>query len=312
MKSLAFCLIIVALVVFFMPAMVNATTHTVSSGETLTSIAQRYGTTVESLKRANNLSSDFIREGQRLTIPGQTQSGDLYVVQWGETLSGIADKFGVSVSQIKSANNLSSDFIREGQRLAIPGHYPPPTYTTTTTTTYTRPTSTVDIPDEHKQQKPAVFEFSKYLPPPLASELDIIEETHEFTEEVVEVPSEKSELINSILNSALSYLGTPYVYGGIDRSGFDCSGLVYRVFGDHGIDLPRSVTGLETAGQEIEKQDLEPGDLLIFYDPKHVGIYIGGGRFIHSSSYRNRGVIVSSLERDAYASRYQMARRVIF
>ena len=294
---------------FVSVSLIFARVHTVTSGETLTSIARRYNTSIDELKRLNNLSSDMIREGQRLTIPNNYQQGDLYVVKWGETLSGLSSKFNVSIQSIKNANNLTSDMIREGQRLAIPGHYPPPV--SHQTTTYTVQTSTIDIPSEEKQTRPVLYLFSVYIPPPEVDEISNLKEEIPETTHVV-YTSDKSEQVNNILNDALSYIGIPYVYGGIDRSGFDCSGLVYRVFKDHGIDLPRTVTGMESVGIEVLYEDLQPGDLLIFYDPKHVGIYIGNGRFIHSSSYRNRGVVISSLERESYASRYQSARRIIY
>jgi len=300
--------IITILFLLISVSLVFARTHTVASGETLTSIARIYNTSIDELKRINNLSSDMIREGQRLTIPNNYQQGDLYVVKWGETLSGLSSKFNVTIQAIKNANNLTSEMIREGQRLAIPGHYPPPV---SHQTTYTPPTSTINIPAEEKQTRPVLYLFSAYLPPPAAVEIE------DFEEEIADVStvvytSDKSEQVNNILDAALSYIGIPYVYGGIDRSGFDCSGLVFRVFKDHGIDLQRTVTGMESDGIEVTYENLQPGDLIIFYNPKHVGIYIGNGRFIHSSSYRNRGVVISSLDRESYSSRYHSARRVIY
>lgn len=287
-----------------------ALTHTVKLGETLTSISRMYGIPVSQIKSANNLASDMIVEGQRLTIPSSSSgSGDLYVVKSGETLSGLASRFQTTVQAIKSANNLSSDFIREGQRLVIPGRFPPPRQNTE----QQRPpvNTNIVIPNEEKTARPAVIEFSAVSPEPLAR---IAQET-ETADVYVEIPllsTEKTELIKSILNSAISYLGSPYVYGATGNGGFDCSGLVFRVFADNGIDLPRTVTDMESSGIEAPKESLMPGDLLIFDDPKHVGIYLGSGRFIHSSSYRNRGVIISSLERESYSSRFIKARRIVY
>jgi len=122
---------------------------------------------------------------------------------------------------------------------------------------------------------------------------------------------EDSSLAGVILADAMSFLGTPYQYGGTGPTGFDCSGLVYRVFGDNGVDLPRTVTGMESMGVAVAVEELEPGDLLIFYSPKHVGIYIGDGNFIHSSSWQDRGVIITSLEQENYTRRYSSARRVL-
>ena len=123
--------------------------------------------------------------------------------------------------------------------------------------------------------------------------------------------ADSADPVDSILEDALSYLGTPYVYGGTDSCGFDCSGLAYRVFADNGIPLPRTVSGMESVGEPVDAENLEPGDLLIFYSPKHVGIYLGEGEFIHCSSWQDRGVVVTSLEQANYARRYSSARRVL-
>ncbi|MBN1620588.1 LysM peptidoglycan-binding domain-containing protein [candidate division WOR-3 bacterium] len=294
----------------FATGVLNSLTHTVKLGETLTSISRMYSISVSEIKSANNLSSDMIVEGQRLTIPSQSSgSQNLYVVKSGETLSGLASRFQTTVRAIKNANNLSTDFIREGQRLVIPGRYPPPQQTTT----QQRPPVNVNIviPNEEKKAGTAIIEFSVVFPDPSVSI------RHSAAAEVViqEKPilaTEKTELIKSILNSAISYLGSPYVYGATGNGGFDCSGLVFRVFAENGLDLPRTVTDMEKIGIEVPKESLAPGDLLIFNDPKHVGIYLGSGRFIHSSSYRNRGVIISSLDRESYSTRYVTARRVVY
>lgn len=118
-------------------------------------------------------------------------------------------------------------------------------------------------------------------------------------------------IADSIISDAMAYLGVPYVYGGTGASGFDCSGLAYRVFGDNGIDLPRTVSGMESIGEPVEREDLIPGDLLIFHDPSHVGLYMGDGEFIHCSSYLDRGVVITALSQPNYDRRYHSARRVL-
>ncbi len=120
-----------------------------------------------------------------------------------------------------------------------------------------------------------------------------------------------SVIVESILRDAVSYLGVPYVFGGTDSNGFDCSGLAWRVFNDNGIPLPRTVSAVETLGIAVDREDLQPGDLLIFNNPKHTGIYLGEGDFIHCSSYLDRGVVITPLSHSNYARRYSCARRVI-
>lgn len=119
-------------------------------------------------------------------------------------------------------------------------------------------------------------------------------------------------LIDSILTDAVSYLGAPYVYGGTDGSGFDCSGLAWRVFNDNGVELPRTVSAMEGMGVPVNRDELLPGDILIFQSPTHTGIYLGDGEFIHCSSYQDRGVVITPLSHSNYSRRYSGARRVIF
>ncbi|MFO7626271.1 MAG: C40 family peptidase [Candidatus Fermentibacteraceae bacterium] len=119
------------------------------------------------------------------------------------------------------------------------------------------------------------------------------------------------DLACAIVSEAISHVGTPYVWGGTDSSGFDCSGLVYRVFGDNGVPLPRTAGAMASAGTEVSRDSLLPGDLLIFQNPGHVGIYIGDGNFIHSSSYRNIGVTVTPVDQSNYVRRFVSAVRVL-
>jgi len=129
----------------------------------------------------------------------------------------------------------------------------------------------------------------------------------------VQMPSgeDSSSLVESILSEAISFLGVPYVYGGTDSTGFDCSGLAWRVFNDNGISLPRTVSAMETVGVAVDREDLLPGDLLIFDNPKHTGIFLGDGEFIQCSSYLDRGVIITPLSHPNYSRRYSSARRII-
>ena len=116
---------------------------------------------------------------------------------------------------------------------------------------------------------------------------------------------------SDIVATAKQYLGTGYVYGGASPSGFDCSGYTMYVYSQHGYSLPHSATsqwqsGIGTRVYSISA--LQVGDLVCFNDPSrnagkacsHAGIYIGDGQFIHSSSSRSGGVIISSLTSGYY------------
>lgn len=105
--------------------------HTVSSGETLSSIANRYGVTVTRLKRSNRLTSNTLHIGDKLEIPAREQprasssgvrapQSKIHVVRTGETLSEIAESYGIGLSKVRTANGLRSNNLRVGQRLVIP------------------------------------------------------------------------------------------------------------------------------------------------------------------------------------------------
>jgi cell wall-associated NlpC family hydrolase len=107
---------------------------------------------------------------------------------------------------------------------------------------------------------------------------------------------------------AMRYLGTPYVWGGASPSGFDCSGLVMYVFAQIGVSLPHSSYAQYGMGSPVSRADLQPGDLVFFNGLGHVGIYVGGGSFIHAP-HTGDVVKISSLS-GWYASTYVGARRI--
>ena len=94
--------------------------YVVKAGDSLWKIANSYGVSVSDLKSANNLKSDTLSIGQQLKIPSGGVSNTIYVVKAGDSLWKIANSYGVSVSELKSANNLSSDVLSIGQQLKIP------------------------------------------------------------------------------------------------------------------------------------------------------------------------------------------------
>lgn len=118
--------------------------------------------------------------------------------------------------------------------------------------------------------------------------------------------------IRGVLGTAQRFMGVPYVWGGEDPSGFDCSGFVQYVYAMHGVRLPRTADIQFNAGRSVPRGKEQPGDLVFFetYAPgaSHVGIYMGGGSFIHASSVGF--VRISSLSEDYFQSRYLGARRV--
>lgn len=118
---------------------------------------------------------------------------------------------------------------------------------------------------------------------------------------------------SEIVSKAKQYLGVPYKYGGTTPSGFDCSGFVYYVFRSLGINISRTQATMYAQGKAIKKSELQPGDLVFFQNTykagiSHVGIYVGGGKFIHSPS-SGKVVSYADLNSDYYISHYYGAVR---
>jgi peptidoglycan DL-endopeptidase CwlO len=88
---------------------------------------------------------------------------------------------------------------------------------------------------------------------------------------------------SQVISLAMQHLGTPYVWGGSSPStGFDCSGLISYVYAQIGISLPHHAASIYSYGTPVAYEDLQPGDLVFFSGLSHMGMYIGGGQFIHA------------------------------
>jgi peptidoglycan DL-endopeptidase CwlO len=105
------------------------------------------------------------------------------------------------------------------------------------------------------------------------------------------------------------YLGVPYLWGGAGPSGFDCSGLVMYVYAQLGVHLPHFAAAQYADGRHVGLDQLRRGDLVFFDGLDHVGIYVGGGRFIHAP-HTGDHVRISSLANGWYAEHYDGATRV--
>ena len=111
-----------------------------------------------------------------------------------------------------------------------------------------------------------------------------------------------------VVGIAMRYLGVPYVWGGASPSGFDCSGLVMYAYAQIGVSLPHSSYAQYGYGSPVSRGDLQPGDLVFFDGLGHVGIYIGGGSFIHAP-HTGDVVKISSMT-GWYASTFVGGRRL--
>lgn len=129
---------------------------------------------------------------------------------------------------------------------------------------------------------------------------------------------------DSLIDLAKSFIGVPYKYGGTAPStGFDCSGFVKYVYGNFGMELPRTTSELANIGVEIPLDSCKKGDLIVFAGRNkdtrpigHVGIITSElcepVNFIHSATSRNRGIVISAFDRyDYYKSRLVKVIRVL-
>lgn len=123
-----------------------------------------------------------------------------------------------------------------------------------------------------------------------------------------------SAKISGIISEAQALTGTPYVWGGTTKAGFDCSGFTQFVFASQGIELPRTSQAQANVGSAVSYTNLQPGDLLFFSFTgngtiSHVGIYLGNSQFISATTHN--GVAITPLTSSYWLNAYKGARRVI-
>ncbi len=265
----------------------SAATYVVEEGDSLDWISRHFSVSVKSIQNANGLKNDLIHPGQKLLITTGTKttsntsgksattktsgSTTTYVVKKGDSLDWISRHFSVSVKSIQNANGLKNDLIHPGQKLLI--------------TTGTKTTS-----------KPNYRSVTAQAPQSSLSSRGSTDEAGD-----------------NILSIATSLMGSPYSYGSSGPNSFDCSGFTSYVFNKVGINMPHNAAAQASLGTHVKETDLQPNDLVFFgyYGSQginHVGIYVGGGKFIHAST--NEGVRYSSLNDAYYSSNYRGARRI--
>ncbi len=276
---------------------VSGVLHKVRKGDTLSGIADAYGAEAAKIVEANLLGDgNALQEGQLLVIPGgmmrttepitglpsapspqELAKAPKYVVKDGDTLLSIADAFGVRASVIQVANGLlDPDKLKIGQELSIPGGNAPAA--------------------SARAAAPAPKPAPQPAPEPAA-------------------PAPAGAGGDRIAAISQKYLGYRYVWGGTSPSGgFDCSGFVWYVYKEAGIPIPRSPLGSQLgAGARVSRDKLLPGDLIFWENTyavglSHVGIYLGGGRFINAES-ESVGVQIRSLNDPFWSARFYGASR---
>lgn len=262
-----------------------AASYKVVKNDSLWAISKKYGVSISSLQKANSLSGNTIYVGQTLKIPSSSKttsfksttktssktaavkatatSSTTYKVAKGDTLWSIAKKYGVSVSALQKANNLSSSLIYIGQSLKLASSltsYTTNGVTKSTTTSSTTKSTTTKTKSSTSTSKTAVSQ----APTSIKS-------------------SSTAASSANITAYALTFLGVPYVWGGTTPSGFDCSGYVQYVYSHFGINVGRTTYTQQYAGTKISVASAQAGDLYFwgsYGSAYHVAIALGGGQYV--------------------------------
>lgn len=264
-----------------------AASYKVVKNDSLWAISKKYGVSISSLQKANSLSGNTIYVGQTLKIPSNSKTTSLkstaqtstgsktaavkatatssttYKVAKGDTLWSIAKKYGVSVSALQKANNLSSSLIYIGQSLKLASSltsYTTNGVTKSTITSSTTKSTTTKTKSSTSTSKTAVSQAPTSIK-----------------------RSSTTASSANITAYALTFLGVPYVWGGTTPSGFDCSGYVQYVYNHFGINVGRTTYTQQYAGTKISVASAQAGDLYFwgsYGSAYHVAIALGGGQYV--------------------------------
>ncbi len=284
--------------------------HVVKRGESLSTIARKYQSTSQKIKKANGLQDTRLQIGQRLVIPTSQPpqsakkrkekiSGPVaiqdkpytHVVKKGETLSGIAHRYQVHPQKIRDLNELRNSNLQVGQKLAL---YRTP-----------EPASSMPSISESSDDSAEKSEVTDVTDDGEVLKSDVL---------VTTLSSEEKEG-SHLVRVAQAFLGVKYRRGGNSLlQGLDCSAYVQKVFQVVGVDLPRTAREQFGVGFAVARDALRLGDLVFFKPGKaqrvgHVGIYIGDGHFIHTSQIE-RKVNIDSLNSRYFSTRFIGARRI--
>lgn len=229
----------------------NHTTHTVQAGESLYSIAQAYGVTVDSLRSANNLGATLL-VGQTLTINDPAK----------DPAQEAAQEQAASQAQQEAATQQAAQeqaaAAQAQQQVQQPVQNQAPAQTQT------------QAPAQQTQQTQQTQQVQQQAQPA---------QVQQPQQQVVSTSADGS----AIAAYAQSFIGTPYVWGGSTPSGFDCSGLTQYVYAHFGKQIGRNTIAQESAGTHIPVSQAQVGDLLFWGTPGstyHVAIYLGGNSFV--------------------------------
>lgn len=265
----------------------------------------------------------------QFSLTGSVSAAETYyTVKSGDSLWRIAQQYGTSVDQIKQLNQLVSDNIKIGTQLCVkntPDQSPEPAAATTADAVAATETPIETVyykvqPGDSLENIAITFNTSIEMLRRMNNlKSDVLNPGYTLKLSMANVDLSRGGKTNrvtaDILATARQYLGTPYRYGGSSPGGFDCSGFTKYVFSVHGYNLDRTAASQYNQGSAISKANLQIGDLVFFKCSSssidHVGIYAGNNEFIHSSSPRSGGVIMTNLDESYYLRSYACATRII-
>ncbi|MDO5884068.1 C40 family peptidase [Ligilactobacillus animalis] len=235
----------------------NHTTHTVQAGESLYSIAQAYGVTVDSLRSANNLGATLL-VGQTLTIndPAKDPAQEAAAQQAAQEQAASQAQQEATTQQ--AAQEQAAAQAQQQVQQPVQNQAPAQTQNQAPAQTQTQ------APAQQTQQVQQQAQPAQVQQP---------------QQQVVSTSADGS----AIAAYAQSFIGTPYVWGGSTPSGFDCSGLTQYVYAHFGKQIGRNTIAQESAGTHIPVSQAQVGDLLFWGTPGstyHVAIYLGGNSFV--------------------------------
>ena len=240
----------------------NHTTHTVQAGESLYSIAQAYGVTVDSLRSANNLGATLL-VGQTLTIndPAKDPAQEAAAQQAAQEQAASQAQQEAATQQAAQEQAAAAQAQQQAaaqQQVQQPVQNQAPAQTQT------------QAPAQQTQQTQQTQQVQQQAQPA---------QVQQPQQQVVSTSADGS----AIAAYAQSFIGTPYVWGGSTPSGFDCSGLTQYVYAHFGKQIGRNTIAQESAGTHIPVSQAQVGDLLFWGTPGstyHVAIYLGGNSFV--------------------------------
>ena len=257
--------------------------------------------------------SDVLYTGSLCTL--LEQDGDWYKVQYGDNVGYVLSSLMSTTNDetdgstnVESFNAIVAREKAEAEAAAAAAAQAKKTQTQTPAAS----TTTTAAPAQSTQSSSSTYVEDNSG----SASNDVQEPAYEepaYEEPAYEEPSYDSGSSSSIVSVAQNYMGVPYVWGGTSPSGFDCSGFTQYVFRQCGYSINRTAAAQYSNGSYVSYDSLQAGDLVFFANTysasgiTHVGIYIGGGEFIHAA---NGGVKISSLSESYYSSRYYGARRI--